>query len=160
MRASVWLVLALTLAGCAASSASTARPRESPGSFIERILREELRGKFAAQYEELHPGHQRLITRSQYVRCSRAIGGATAHGREFMTVESIRDDPIDVRGVAQRTSKLVTVTVRQYSSAAAPRQTYSLHAVQVGSAWRWILAPLFLDAIAKGKCLDGSPLRR
>ena len=145
--------LVLAAAGCGGGAAA---PSESPGTFIARILGEELQGQWARQWTELNPGHQRLITRRQYVACSRRIGTNIGTGKEIFRVLAVEDQAIDVRGVAERTSKLVTIAVRQPGR--SRRLTYRLHAVAHGSRWTWILGERFLDAIARGRCLDGSPL--
>lgn len=143
--------LLLAAAGCGGSS------REDPGAFITRILHEELAGQWAAQWGELHPGHRQLITRAQYVTCSEAIGTNVATGHETLSVRGVRDVPIHVRNVPERSAKLVTIVLR--SGAGDRPTTYHLHAVLDGGRWTWILGRSFLDALARGQCLDGSPLR-
>lgn len=147
-------VLAALTGGCGAASARA--PGENVGVFMTRILREEIRGQWARQWDELHPGHQRLITRRQYVACSRALETDIGTGREVFKVLDVRDQPIDVRGVSQRTSKLVTLSF--HTSGSANALTYQLHAVALQGRWTWILGPRFLSAIAHGRCLGGSPL--
>jgi len=146
---------ALLVAGC--GGGGSAAPSQSAGAFITRILSEELHGQWAQQWTELHPGHQKLITQAQYVACSRALGTNIATGREVFHVLAIEDQPIHVRDVPQRTSKLVTITVHQRGEASG--LTYRLHAVAVGGRWTWILGNRFLDELARGRCLDGSRLR-
>ncbi|HET7572816.1 MAG TPA: hypothetical protein VFJ77_09155 [Gaiellaceae bacterium] len=143
--------LALLAAGCGGSGGSGA---ESAGTFITRILQEELSGRWAAQWGELHPGHRRLISRAQYVLCSEAMATNVSTGKERYDVRRVADAPIHVRGVPERTAKLVTIRVTVSGSPA----TYRLHAVRDGGRWTWILGPSFLAAIGKGECLDGSPL--
>lgn len=130
--------------------------RESAGAFVTRILREELRGQWARQWKELHPGHQRLISEAQYVACSRALG--TDIGNEVLTVRSVRSVRIRVPDVPQRTAEVVAITMRRRGSADAV--TYHIHAVKVNGRWAWILAKPFLDAIAHGRCTDGQPLEQ
>ena len=159
MRRSLPLVAA-ALAAVAAVPAIEASPQasEGAGTFIVRIVREELQGRWSRQWTELHPGHQRLITRREYVACSKALSVPVATGREVFRIVSVADEPIHVRGVPQRTAKVVTLRLRQSDEPAAQSATYRLHAVRVHGRWRWILAGRFLDAVAHGRCLDGSPL--
>jgi hypothetical protein len=152
MRLLAVLAAALVLAPAAAPAA------ETPGGFITRILQDEIHGQWALQWRSLHPGHQALITRSQYVACSRVMGTDFATGEEVFRVLSVRNDPISVRGVPQRTSKLVTISLRQRDKANGT--TYHMHAVRVGGRWAWILGKRFLSSLAQGRCLDGSPLQR
>jgi hypothetical protein len=128
-----------------------------PGPFMTHILREEISGQWGKQWSELHPAHQALISRSQYVACSRRLGTDFATGHEVFRVLDIRDEAIKVRGVPQRTSKLVTINFREPGKPNA--LTYHMHAVSVGGRWTWILGGRFLNAVSQGHCLDGSPLR-
>jgi hypothetical protein len=154
-RAALLLLIAAVVAGCGGASVST--PSEAPGVFVTRILREELQGQWARQWTELHPGHQKLITRAQYIACSREMGTNIGNGSEVFRVLDVRDDPIHVLDVPQRTSKLVTISFRQRGSSNG--LTYHLHAVNVGGRWAWILGDRFLAEVTKGRCLDGMPLR-
>ena len=148
-------VLAAAVAGCGGSGVPA--PRENVGVFMTRILREEIHGQWSRQWNELHPAHQRLITRAQYVACSREMQTDIATGSEVFRVLGVQDDPIHIQGVPQRTSKLVTISFHQRGTASGAL-TYRLHAVDVGGRWAWILGGRFLTAVAHGRCLDGSPL--
>ena len=151
-RAAALVLLGLVIAGCGGTSA----PREPVGVFMTRILREELNGQWRKQWTELHPAHQKLISQAQYVSCSRGIGTDVATGKETFRVLDVVDDPIHVQDVPQTTSKLVTITVKTPGIATL---TYRLHAVAVSGRWAWILGDRFIQAVDRGKCLDGSPLR-
>ena len=150
------LVTAIATVAFGFGDASARSPGENVGVFMTRILREEIKGQWARQWDELHPGHQRLITRSQYVACSRALQTDIATGSEIFNVLDVIDEPIAVRGIPERTSKLVTLSFHVRGS--ANTLTYRLHAVARQGRWTWILGPRFLRAIAHGHCLDGSPL--
>jgi hypothetical protein len=153
-RSAVLVVLVAVAAGCGGASADT--PKEGVGTFMTRILREEINGQWSKQWSELHPGHQKLITRAQYVACSRTMGTNVATGNEVFHVLAVQDDPIHVQGVPQQTSKLVTIS---FKAPGVTALTYRLHAVDVSGRWAWILGDRFLAAVDKGRCLDGSPLR-
>lgn len=152
-----WAIAAALLvvgsAGCGAGSSPP--PREPVGAFATRILREELHGQWSRQWTDLHPAHQRLISRSQYVACSRSMGTNVATGRERFTVLDVVDSTIHVRDVPQTTAKLVTISV---ASPGVTTLTYRLHAVAVSGRWAWILGDPFIAAIERGTCLDGSAL--
>jgi hypothetical protein len=84
------------------------------------------------------------------------MGTDFATGHEVFRVLDVRDEAIKVRGVPQRTSKLVTITFREPGKANG--LTYHMHAVSVGGRWTWILGGRFLSTLSHGQCLDGSPL--
>jgi hypothetical protein len=151
------VVLALVVAGCGGSS-TAASPDKTVGLFMTRILREELNGQWARQWNDLHPAHKQLITRAQYVACSRSMGTNIGTGDETYRVLAVKDEPIDVFAVPQRDSKVVTIQYRSPLSNAVPR--YDMHAVAVDGRWTWILGKRFLEAVAHGKCMDGSALKR
>jgi hypothetical protein len=144
--------IVLMAAGCGAAAAT---PSEGVGVFMTRILREELNGQWSKQWSELHPGHQKLITRAQYIACSRAMGTNVATGKEAFHVLAVQDEAIHVQGVPQKSSKLVVISFKEPGISPL---TYRLHAVAVGARWTWILGDRFLAAVDKGRCLDGSPL--
>jgi len=153
-------VLAALLAGSAATvhaatAAHGAPAQETAAAFVTRILREELRGQWTRQWDELHPGHQQLITEAQYVACSRGL--ATSLGSEVLTVVGVHSTRIRVENVPQQTAKIVAITMRRPGTPDAV--TFRIHAVRVDGRWAWILGRPFLQAIAQGRCLDGSPLR-
>jgi hypothetical protein len=151
------LVLAPLVAGCGESTVASPTPAvNGAGIFMTRILREEIRGQWGKQWGELHPAHQALISQSQYVACSRRMGTDFATGHELFRVLDVRDEAIKVRGVPQRTSKLVTINFREPGKTNG--LTYHMHAVSVDGRWTWILGGRFLSALSHGQCLDGSPL--
>jgi hypothetical protein len=151
-RLAALVALVLVAASCGGGSSA---PREGVGVFMTRILREEINGQWSRQWTELHPGHQKLITQSEYVACSRGMGTNIATGKEVFRVLDVRDEPIHVQGVPQRTAKLVTISFRDPG---VTPLTYRLHAVAVDGRWTWILGSRFLTQIDHGRCLDGSPL--
>jgi hypothetical protein len=157
-RALVLIGSVALLAGCGGSAGEPAakQPSTGAGAFMTRILREEIQGQWAAQWRDLHPGHKKLITRSQYVACSQRMGTDFGTGDEIFKVLDIRNEAIKVRGVPQRTSKLVTISFHHPGKEGL---TYHMHAVLSGDRWTWILGERFLSELARGRCLDGSPLQ-
>jgi hypothetical protein len=151
-------LVAVTAAGCGGASRSPVPPPKTTGVglFMTQILREEINGQWSTQWRALHPGHQRLISQAQYVACSKRMGTNFATGGEVFRVLDVRDEAIHVRGVPEKTSKVVTITFREPGNKKA--LTYRLHAVRVGAGWRWILGDRFLNALERGRCLDGSLL--
>jgi hypothetical protein len=152
--------IALVVAGCGGAAASTshqAAHATGPGVFMTQILREEIHGQWGLQWQRLHPGHKKLISQAQYIACSQRMGTDFATGDEVFRVLDVRSEAIRVEGVPERTSKLVTITFRHPGKQTG--LTYHMHAVNVNGHWTWILGGKFLSAVARGQCLDGSPLR-
>ena len=140
--------MGLTVAGCGGGG------RESAGHFVTRILREEITGQWATQWNELHPGQQKLITQDQYVLCSERMSTNVGSKHERFTVHQIREVPFHERGVPEQTSKLVTISVAGPGLTA----TFHVHAVLHTGHWRWVLGPGLLQSVSQGQCLDGSAL--
>ena len=153
-RLGTLVLVVLVAAACGSGSAA---PRESVGVFMTRILREEINGQWSKQWTELNPGHQKLITQSQYVACSRAIGTNIGNGKEVFHVLAVQDEPIHVTGVSEKTAKLVTIS---FGRPGITPLTYRLHAVAVDGHWTWILGSAFIAQVEHGRCLDGSPLAK
>ena len=141
------VALVAAVAGCGGG-------RESAGSFVTRILREEISGQWAAQWTELHPVQQKLITQDEYVLCSQRINTDIATGKEKIVVHKERDVPFSESGVPEHRAKLVTISV----AGKAITATFRFHAILHGGRWAWVLGPAFLQAVKQGQCLDGSPL--
>jgi hypothetical protein len=150
------LTVVLGVFGSGTATASQVTAHESAGTFVTRILREELNGDWGTQWAELHPGHQRLITKAQYIACSRQLATNIGTGRETYRVLATATDPIHVFGVPQRVAKLVTIRFHTPGNSTTP--TYHLHAVSVSGRWTWVLGGRFLRAVQHGQCMDGSPL--
>ena len=150
----VFALVLLVLVGAACGS-SAAAPRESVGTFMTRILREEINGQWSQQWTELHPAHQKLISRAQYVACSQKMGTNIGSGKEKFHILDVEDQAIHVQGVPQKTAKLVTIS---FTEPGASPLTYRLHAVNVSGRWAWVLGDRFLAQVDHGRCLDGTPL--
>jgi hypothetical protein len=141
-------VLASIAAGCGGS--------QSPGDFITGVLRQEIAGQWAKQWESLNPGHQKLISQDQYVTCSKRARTSIGTPEATIKVQKVEDAPIDVHGLPERTSKLVTV--KFIPTPGAAQETFHIHVVRDNGKWTWILGRDYLDALAAGKCPDGSRL--
>jgi hypothetical protein len=150
-RAAALVLLVVLAAGCGSGGS----PKGSVGVFMTSVLREEINGQWAQQWTQLNPAHQKLITKAEYVSCSRRMGTNIATGKETFHVLAVENDPIHVQGVSQHTAKLVTIS---FKSPGTQALTYRLHAVADGSRWTWILGDKFLTEIDHGRCLDGTPL--
>ena len=142
------------LAALVAAVAGCGGGRESAGTFVTRILREEISGEYAAQWTELHPAQQQLITQDQYVLCSERINTNVATGKERYAVHNQREVAFSEPGVPEHRAELVTISV----AGKAIKATFKFHAILHGGHWRWVLGPSFLAAVKQGECLDGSKL--
>ena len=81
-------MLAGVVAGCGGGGNN-----ETAGAFITRILREEIAGQWAKQWDDLNPGHKRLITQDQYVLCSKGLKTSVGTASATIKVKSVKDEP-------------------------------------------------------------------
>jgi hypothetical protein len=149
------LVLAATIAATSARAAEVPQATlDSAGAFAAQILQLEVTGQWERQYALLNPGHRQLITKGQYVACSRPLG--TAIGPQRFVVRESKLVTIRVPHVAARIAALVTVEMHRPESKQVA--TFHVHVVPADGRWTWILGKSFLQALAAGRCLYGAPL--
>jgi hypothetical protein len=136
---------AATATGLAtAGSAAGHAPLPGAGAFAARIVQDDLEGRWDVQYDDLHPAHQALLTRDQYVVCSARLGTAVPARVRVVRTELHGDRAL--------------VTLRMRSLLGRNAATLHVHTVAVEGRWRWILGKRFLAELAHHRCLDGSPL--
>jgi hypothetical protein len=99
-------------AGCGSSSSSTSGSDEAPDDFMKTMIGYSFKGQYGRVCDLLHPGEKQFVSREAFQDCNQ--GDAPTSNSTRLTVE-IYDDPIDVPGIPQRTSKAVTlkIAVRQ-----------------------------------------------
>lgn len=138
-RVLVLLVSAVVMAGC---GSSTGKP-ESADAFMKRITTEFSRGQAGRLWDSLVPAEQRVVTRARYLACQRNGGFRL---RSFKILDSY-SDAVDVEN-KQTQSTAVTVQVTSDDGVT----TATMHAVEVGGHWHWVLQPADLAAYAAGRC--------
>ena len=131
---------------------TSAEPSESPGEFLERILGYETKGQHGRAWDALHPGHQRLVTRERFDDCrSQRFENVSVEIVSFDVIETY-DDPINIVGVPEKTSKAVTYRLRARSGDQTETVTDTAHAVQLGDEWVWLLTQSDARDYKAGTC--------
>ena len=64
----------------------------------------------------------------------------------------VYDDPIDVPGVPEKTSKAVTLRTTFERGGNEESLTDTVHAIPIEGRWVWILAPADVRAYERGEC--------
>lgn len=137
------------------TTSESVRPsKESAGAFVKRHLEYEVKGQWGRDWDVLHPLHQGVITRAQYVYCREGEPG-------FKDTETVRvvetyDNPIDVPGIPP--GRIMGASVEIGTPGKTDGISFTDHAVKVKEGWRWILMGREVDHYARGKCLDGTKL--
>jgi hypothetical protein len=138
------LLLSTLASGCALSENTQ---NHEAGTAIKDVLEREYVGDYGTAWDNLHPRHQRLVTRKQYEECRR---GFDVEGTiESVLILDVRDEPLVVYGLRPRTaSKAVKVRVTTDES----EYTASYHVVRVGDRWRWVLTDEAARGFARTDC--------
>ena len=113
----------ITVTNSAGSAVETTLD-ESPGDFMKQLLDYEFKGQFGRSWDLLHPGHQAVVDRDTYTSCMQEKSSSLPSGVD-VDVDEVYDDPINVEGIPERTSKAVTMTLSKGSD----KETVTAHAV-------------------------------
>jgi hypothetical protein len=133
-----------TIAGCALSEDSG---DHDAGAAIKRVVEEEYVGDYGPVWDDLHPRHQRLVSRTEYEECRRGID--VLGTLESVLILDVRDAPLTVYGLPSRTpAKAVEVRV----STDETEFTATYHVVRVGDSWRWVLNDRAARGFARTDC--------
>lgn len=130
-------------AACGGSSGGSSSGTESPGAFIQRVTTQFSRGQSGRLWNELYPADQAIVSRSRFMRCQ---GNQGFRLKSFKVLETYNDS-VDVEGKAEK-AEAVTVQVTSDNGVT----TATVHAVNVGGAWHWILSPAQRAAYRSGQC--------
>jgi hypothetical protein len=105
---------------------------------------------YGAAWNWLHPTDQKLISRARYVQCMHS--SLPYHLLSFRTL-AIREDPVQLPGIPQTTSKAVTFTMRiAFAGRAAQSVTMTKHAIRLSSRWAWFFSPAQMVRVSQGAC--------
>jgi hypothetical protein len=112
-----------------------------PGVFMKRVVTQVLAERYEAAWSTLHPAHQRVASRAEYVSCEllSPIPGVL----DTIRVLSVRRGRAQVAGQGALPARAVTIrfTLTEPSLGETAEVTHTFHAVAVGGSWRWILPP-------------------
>ena len=138
-------VLFLALAsGCALNE--NEEDREAAAA-IKEVIEQEYVGAYGDVWDDLHPRHQRFVTRAEYEECRRGID--VAGTIESVLIVDVRDEPLIVYGLPPQTpAKEVEVQVTTDET----EFTASYHAVRVDDRWRWVLSDRAARGFARSDC--------
>jgi hypothetical protein len=127
-------------------------PRGGPGRFMARLVVQKALGRYQAAWKTLHPFHQQVAARTEYVDCERLTPFPGL--LKSVKVTRVFDDPVSIAGMtAPVPSKGVTVRVAVWTPITTTVVvTHTFHAVAANGRWTWILTPERFEAYAAGAC--------
>jgi hypothetical protein len=146
-------VLALSVVAFVAAAATAALfaarlphgdagPSDDPGRFVSRVVTLVLADDYSAAWASLHPAHQEVAPRGEYVACELR----TPVGANLRSIDVVRiaDRSLHVPGEQGRiAAKAVTLRITLENEALRENEVFShtFNAVAVDSHWAWILTP-------------------
>jgi hypothetical protein len=134
------LLIALSTLACGCALNENEGDREA-GAAVKSVIEREYVGDYRSVWEELHPRHQRFVTREEYEDCRRGID--VEGTLQSVLILGVRDQPLTIFGLPPRTQSKA-VRVRVTTDEGAYSATY--HVVVVDGTWRWVLS----DGAARG----------
>jgi hypothetical protein len=133
------------------TTATTAAPSETLDAFYKRVLGYAAKGQWGREWEAMHPGQQRYVTRDKYTACANE---SVAELPEVLSIELVKvhDDPIDAKGVPQKSSKAVTYKVTMKVGGQKETSTEKSRVVLVEDHWKWVMSDSELAGYGKDRC--------
>jgi hypothetical protein len=123
------IIAAVMLVACGGSD--TSNDQESPEAAAKRHLEMFGKQQHGRAWDELHPAHQALVGRDQYLLC-----GSSTSIDKVEVVESY-EEPLTVDEIG--TVDSVAVTMRAFVGERS--QNVTLHVIDVDGRWRWVMSP-------------------
>jgi hypothetical protein len=143
-RALLLVTLSALVCGCALNENETDR---EAGAAVKSVIEREYVGDYRSVWDELHPRHQRFVTREEYEDCRRGID--VQGTLQSVLILAVRDQPLTVFGLPPRTpSKAVRVRVTTDET----EFTSTYHVVLVDGTWRWVLSDKAARGFARTDC--------
>jgi hypothetical protein len=143
----------LVLALMALVAVPAAGAAESPTAFMQRVLRLTVEAKYAQAWTLLHPAHQRLVSKQQFVRCRASDPSLSAYRLASARVVSKRTASLTSPGVPQRHSTRVVLRFRiADGSQVYPATDAAVNAVWTGRRWAWVLPADEVPVFRAGRC--------
>ena len=158
MRIVVLALVVVGLTACARGDGTAgAGDDETPAQFAMRITTLLRDGNFAAAWIDLHPEHQKLVTRSTLADCWTQTDDVLNNPDVELEVTAVADEPWAIPGTSMTSpSKAITVEASVPAEAGDRRvvlETWTQHAFDVeGEGWTWILAPALLADARTNVC--------
>jgi hypothetical protein len=124
-------------------------PARTPAGAAQVVLMEDLyNGRFGRAYADLHPSHQTIVSRSQFIRCAReAIAVGQLDSIEILEV--FDDETRDMQLEGEQTK---AVRIRLTFKDGQTVEPFENHEVKVGDQWRWVLNQDAIEDYQAGRC--------
>jgi hypothetical protein len=118
-----------------------------PGAAQVKVLENLYDGRFERAWDDLHPAHQRVVSRARFARCAQE--SIVVGELESIEVLDVFDDEVAIAELPERKAKAVRVRVGSFSGDSF---TAVHHEVKVGDRWRWVLNSKSVRAYQRNRC--------
>lgn len=133
----VVVVFVALLAACGGSDDTDSGAEQA----VVETIEQRLAGQWAPLYQTLHPAHQELVSREDFLACADDVLGHMPAAR-IRAVDSHEERTTIPATDVETDSMAVTIEI----SAGDETATTTAHTVEVDGEWRWILSePLDFD---------------
>jgi hypothetical protein len=161
----VAVALVAAVAAAMPAHATTAEVRQSPSAwpplasavpFFLDELRDKTVGHWEAAWRTLHPLHQQVASRTDFVRCERLRPFPAPI--EALHVIGVRRSPVRVPGLARPVAGVaveVRVELRWYGPRDPIVLRHTFHLVPVHGHWTWLLSPSRYRLYLNHDCAPG-----
>ncbi len=147
----VVLIAAVTACGGAAGEETDALPSD-PGEAMLQLTDYVFDGQPGRYWEHLHPAHQEIAARDDFIVCNwiapRAEGEPRLSDAVSLRVIEVSDELIAAPRIGTVETKTVTIEVSLNEF--ERENTFNL--VDVDGVWRWLMTDGNLDAFNAGEC--------
>jgi len=146
------VVVTAALAGCGLAPDSKTAAPQKPEDFMREIVRLTVSANDAKAWSLLHPAHQKLVTRSRFVRCRAAPQGTPPSRVVSSVFDGKRYEQIDVPLIPEHTSTAVKLKLVVATGQKREPADVTVRAVWIGKRWAWILPSSNIPAFLAGRC--------
>lgn len=150
----VSLILTALVAGCSGGDGdepqTAAASAEGPDDMLKRVLSLHFKGQYRRAYDDLHPGHQAIVTRDNYAFCQ-GDAVTTTRLKRARTL-AITDMPLTRVGIPEKAAKEVRLRLTAVSGRMSDSWAQSFRAVRTDGRWAWILPADDIGAYRAGRC--------
>ena len=135
------------------------RPDDGAMTFARKVVRQIAEDRYDEAWPLLHPSHQQVASRAEYVSCEQQ---SPIPGRLVSeTTGKAVDEPVVLLPGKRVASRAVPVRVVLLDVATSEQTAVNLrvHAVAVDGQWRWVMPPKRFAQYRDGICPDAPPKR-
>lgn len=137
------ILFALLLTACGGGNGDSDDASDAGEAAVEQF-ETAVRGQWGRVWDDLHPEHQAVVSRDQYIDCQQ---GDTVP-ESTITVDETFQETLELARLGEVETTAVTLEFADDDNA----EFITVHMVEVDSEWKWVLQGNALDAFEAGEC--------